>query len=118
MHPQIHVYDAELRVLSEALSAQTPEFVESDEHANTAGQVQVNEGLLAVLKSWRSSTAREKKIPAYMVLHDSTLVELAARQPATTQALKGVKGMGPMKIENYADDILKLIANESGLTDV
>ena len=44
-----------------------------------------------------------------MVLHDTTLQELAARRPQTKQALLAVKGMGKMKLEKYAADILDLV---------
>lgn len=111
MHPDIHEYDAVLRVASEALAAQTPEYVEGDEATNDT--IAVDEGLLAMLKSWRGSTARDKKIPAYMVLHDATLIELARKKPTTEQALRGIKGLGPSKVENYAADILRLIRSEN-----
>ncbi len=115
MHPEIHDYDAILRTASEALAAQTPEYVEGDSPDNDASLV--DEGLLAILKSWRGSTAREKKIPAYMVLHDATLIELARKKPTTEQALRGVKGLGPSKVENYGSDILRLILSESDTSD-
>ena len=70
-----------------------------------------------MLKSWRSSAARDKKIPAYMVLHDATLIELARKRPTTEQALRGVKGLGPSKVENYGSDILRLICSETDTSD-
>ena len=39
--------------------------------------------LLAALKAWRSDTARQRGVPAYVVLHDSTIDGIAASRPAT-----------------------------------
>ncbi len=47
-----------------------------------------------------------------MVLHDTTLQELAARRPQTEQALLAVKGMGKMKLEKYGPSLLELLSSE------
>jgi superfamily II DNA helicase RecQ len=43
------------------------------------------------------------------VLHDSTLRELAAARPSSHEELAGVKGLGPVKIERYGDDLLAVV---------
>ena len=45
-------------------------------------------------------------MPAYVVLHDATLRDLAAARPASLHELAAVKGFGPTKIERYGDDVL------------
>jgi ATP-dependent DNA helicase RecQ len=40
-----------------------------------------NPGLLASLKAWRSETARQRGVPAYVVLHDATIEGIAASRP-------------------------------------
>ncbi len=49
-------------------------------------------------------------MPAYVVLHDATLRDLAAARPASLHELAAVKGFGPTKIERYGDDVLALVA--------
>ncbi|MFM8680014.1 MAG: RecQ family ATP-dependent DNA helicase, partial [Alphaproteobacteria bacterium] len=46
--------------------------------------------LLAALKAWRRDLARAQGVPPYVVFHDRTLVEIAARNPATREELSGV----------------------------
>jgi ATP-dependent DNA helicase RecQ len=65
--------------------------------------------LLTRLKAWRSATARERGVPAYVVFHDRTLAELAAARPASRGALAQVKGVGPAKLEAYGDALLALL---------
>ena len=47
--------------------------------------------------------------PAYTVLSDQTLRELARRRPTTLAALGNVKGMGPVKLERYGSVLLATI---------
>ena len=49
-------------------------------------------------------------MPAYVVLHDATLRELASAKPANEHDLAAVKGFGPTKLERYGDDVLAVIA--------
>ena len=70
-----------------------------------------NEGLVARLRSWRLERSRQDEVPAYVVLHDATLEELAAVRPRTKVELSGIKGFGPAKLERYGDDLLALLAS-------
>ena len=70
--------------------------------------------LVAELKAWRARRAREDGVPAYVVLHDATLHELAARRPGSPAELAAVKGLGPAKIERYSGELLSILASESG----
>lgn len=58
------------------------------------------------MKEWRRETAREKRIPAYVVFPDSVLAELHRRMPATIDELLMVPGIGARKAELYGPQIL------------
>jgi DNA helicase-2/ATP-dependent DNA helicase PcrA len=66
--------------------------------------------LMAALRAWRSSRARDDAVPAYVVAHDQTLAAIADLRPASLAALRRVRGMGPTKLERYGDEILAVIA--------
>jgi ATP-dependent DNA helicase RecQ len=70
----------------------------------------VDEPLAAALRAWRTSRAREDGVPAYVVLHDSTLTELASRRPQSRSELSAVRGLGPTKVDRYGDDLLAVLA--------
>jgi ATP-dependent DNA helicase RecQ len=55
--------------------------------------------------------AREQKVPAYVVLHDSTLEELCRRRPTTAAGLRQVAGIGERKAEVYGAEILQVLRN-------
>jgi ATP-dependent DNA helicase RecQ len=69
--------------------------------------------LLERLKTWRREQAREQSLPAYVILHDSTLAELAASRPASPTELAQVPGIGAKKLERYGDELLRLIGEPS-----
>jgi ATP-dependent DNA helicase RecQ len=65
--------------------------------------------LLTQLKAWRLQQSRDQGVPAYVVLHDSTLAEIARRRPADLAALAGVPGIGARKLERYGAGLLEVI---------
>ena len=67
----------------------------------------------AALKAWRLERARADGIPAYVVFHDSTLAEIAARRPRSEAELSKVAGVGPAKLERYGRDVLVALAAEA-----
>ena len=75
----------------------------------TAAPTDVDENLVERLRSWRLERSQEDAVPAYVVLHDTTLRELAALRPRTRGELAGVKGLGPVKLERYGDALLALM---------
>jgi DNA helicase-2/ATP-dependent DNA helicase PcrA len=62
------------------------------------------------LRRWRAERARADDVPAYVVFHDSTLHEIAAVRPQTREQLSAISGVGPTKLERYADDLLQALA--------
>ncbi len=70
----------------------------------------VDDSIVERLRSWRLERSRQDGVPAYVVLHDATLRDLAATRPASLHELAAVKGFGPTKIERYGDDILAAVS--------
>ena len=65
--------------------------------------------LLEALRRWRRERASEDGVPAYVVFHDTTLVEIADSRPRTLPALRRIRGLGPTKLERYGAEILAVI---------
>jgi ATP-dependent DNA helicase RecQ len=76
----------------------------------TAGGGKADPALHAALRAWRSETARKRGVPAYVVLHDSTLDGIAAARPTTLAELRGVAGIGDKKLEHYGTELIALVA--------
>jgi ATP-dependent DNA helicase RecQ len=75
-----------------------------------AGQMGTgNPALLGALRAWRSEVARTRGVPAYVVLHDSTIDGIAASRPTTLERLRGIPGIGDKKLEHYGNELLALV---------
>ena len=62
------------------------------------------------LKEWRRKRAQADGVPAYVVFHDRTLAEIAERRCKDWADLAAVSGVGPTKLERYADEVLAVVA--------
>ena len=71
--------------------------------------LEVDEALLTALKGWRREQARSQGVPPYVVFHDRTLVELAARRPTDLEALSQIGGIGAAKLERYGAGLLAVL---------
>jgi ATP-dependent DNA helicase RecQ len=70
--------------------------------------------LIGALRAWRSEVARQRGVPAYVVLHDSTIDGIAAARPATSAQLRNILGIGDKKLEHYGDELIALVkANQA-----
>jgi ATP-dependent DNA helicase RecQ len=65
--------------------------------------------LLGALRAWRSQIARARGVPAYVVLHDSTIDGIAAARPRTLEQLRGIPGIGDKKLEHYGAELIALV---------
>ena len=73
-----------------------------------------NPALHAALRAWRAQVARQRGVPAYVVLHDSTIDGIAAVRPTTPDQLRGIAGIGDKKLEHYGDDLVTLVRATEG----
>ena len=65
--------------------------------------------LFELLRAKRKTIAEEEGVPAFVVFSDKTLKEIATYFPQTKEAFIQIHGVGPAKIEKYADDFLSII---------
>lgn len=92
---------AELRLLPEPSTPTAP----------TNGRVIVAAGetVFDRLRAWRKERAKADGVPAYVVFHDRTLAEIAERLPSDVADLAGISGVGPAKLDRYADEVLAVV---------
>ncbi|MBU6250471.1 MAG: DNA helicase RecQ [Cyanobacteria bacterium REEB417] len=78
--------------------------------AGLDGDLEVDEALLTALRTWRREQARQQGVPPYLVFHDRTLMELAAQQPTTLEALGRIGGIGTAKLSRYGEALLGVLS--------
>jgi ATP-dependent DNA helicase RecQ len=53
-------------------------------------------------------------VPAYVILHDATLRQIAVRAPVSLAELATVSGIGESKLTRYGQQILDVLGAASG----
>ena len=66
--------------------------------------------LYARLKVLRKALAAARRVPAYVVFSDATLLKIAEQRPRSDRALLAVPGIGPAKLELYGRALLETVA--------
>jgi len=61
------------------------------------------------LRTWRRGVATRSGIPAFVVLNDAELIGIAAAHPASLKELGACRGMGPVRLERWGDEILAVL---------
>jgi superfamily II DNA helicase RecQ len=68
-----------------------------------------NEELFEVLNQWRRAKAEGLEKPAFVIMHQRTLIEIVNSQPKTEKELLAIKGFGKSKMKEYGAEILDVI---------
>jgi ATP-dependent DNA helicase RecQ len=73
--------------------------------------------LFEKLRLLRLEISKRLNLPPYVVFHDKTLKEMAARRPSTRAELLGITGVGEIKAEQYGGLFLSAIQKDTSASD-
>jgi ATP-dependent DNA helicase RecQ len=93
------------RMMGRAAVKERPARTEAAAALDAAGQV-----LWETLRAWRLDEARRQEVPPYVIFHDTTLLEIARRRPASPEALALIPGIGRSKLDRYGAALLAVVA--------
>jgi DNA helicase II / ATP-dependent DNA helicase PcrA len=65
--------------------------------------------LFETLRAWRLRVCQQAGVPAYVVFDNKTLAMIAAAKPVSRSALLAIPGVGPAKLDRYAEDVLQIV---------
>ncbi len=71
---------------------------------------EVDSDLREYLREWRRAAAKQQGVPAFIVMHDTSLEELCRIRPRSLSELLQVSGFGERKTELYGSQILDALA--------
>lgn len=94
---------------------------DSNSYAVTSDELnEYSPELFEQLRATRKELSETEQVPSYVVFHDRTLKEMAARLPQSIESFTGIHGVGIAKIQKYADVFLPIIrahCQEHGVAD-
>lgn len=67
--------------------------------------------LFEALRNWRLDLSQESSKPAYTVLTDVSLIQIAKERPSTMGELAKVRGVGSSKLDQFGAQILRVVAD-------
>jgi len=74
-----------------------------------AAPASVDAELFELLRQRRRELATKEKVPAYRILADSVLIGLATARPTTLDGLRGIVGIGEVKLRTYGQQFLEVL---------
>jgi ATP-dependent DNA helicase RecQ len=87
-------------------AARSVSFSGKESRRVAAGVSDAEAELREYLREWRRTTAKEQGVPAFVVLHDTTLEEICRQRPSSITDLLSITGIGERKAEVYGKGIL------------
>ena len=70
-----------------------------------------SQGLLQALKALRLKLATKRRVPAYVIFSDRSLIDMAQKVPLTKWDFAEVHGVGDAKLEQFGEIFLAEIAD-------
>jgi DNA topoisomerase-3 len=66
--------------------------------------------LEAALRAWRTTEAKKRRVPAFRILTDRTLIGIVQSRPKDESELLDVAGIGPALLQKYGRALLSIVA--------
>ncbi|MBK1865840.1 DNA helicase RecQ [Aestuariivirga sp. YIM B02566] len=98
-----------------ALALRVPKKAKSTRKAARAAGPALDahdQALFDRLRQRRLELAKAQNVPPYVIFHDKTLLEMAARQPRSLTELASVPGTGAVKLARYGEAFLEVIRGD------
>jgi ATP-dependent DNA helicase RecQ len=109
--PVIALTDAGLEALkSRRVISLTKPMASKKTTAPRAGEIECDETLFDRLRKLRKRLADERGVPAYVILGDNALRQMAREYPLRVSDLQGVGGIGEKKLAEFGDIFTREIA--------
>ena len=67
------------------------------------------QALFDALRAHRRALAEQQGVPPYVIFHDASLAEMAARRPCSLDEFAEIPGVGAAKLERYGETFVELI---------
>jgi len=69
----------------------------------------LDQSLYENLRTARQQMAKKRRVPAYVIFNDKTLIELAQARPQSFEEMLGISGIGEAKLKKFGQTLLDVI---------
>src|SRR5215468_8736517 len=82
--------------------------------ATLGGANSADHALFEKLRACRSALAKAQAVPAYVILPDRSLLDMARRRPVTLEEMAGIHGVGDAKLKRFGEEFLEVVKRYRG----
>jgi len=100
---------ARIELRQQAVTAPGKKAARKAAAAATLGEGSTDHALFEALRARRSALAKAQAVPAYVILPDRSLLEMARGKPSTLREIAGIHGVGESKLKLYGEEFLDVI---------
>ena len=101
--------DADGEPVEPSIAKQTQKPADGQSQESDTYTGSLHPELIQALIDWRREKYQKDNVPAYIILHQKTLLAIADLAPTTKEELLTVKGFGKSKCDRYGDEILEVV---------
>ncbi len=94
--------------LSRAESYKSIQALKSSKPLKSANE-RLEEELVQKLKNWRLDSAQEREVPAYVILTDRSIHQIAKEKPIDLESLRQVEGIGDKRLQDFGRSLTNLV---------
>ena len=100
---------AKIELRQEAVTAPGKKAARKAAAAASLGESGADQALFQALRARRSALAKAQAVPAYVILPDRSLLDMARRKPTTLDEMAGMHGVGDVKLKRYGEEFLEVV---------
>jgi ATP-dependent DNA helicase RecQ len=101
--------EATVELRRDALPARTPRRGREARDQVEAALDAEGRGLFEALRAHRRALAEQQGVPPYVIFHDASLLDMAARRPDSLAEFASITGVGAAKLERYGEAFVEII---------
>jgi ribonuclease D len=99
-----------LRSVSKAETDASPRQTEKDRMPVFKESDISHPALYEDLKGWRSREAKDKGVPAFQIMHQRVLIQIAVHLPDNPTDLQRIKGVGQKTVQKYGEALIQRVS--------
>ena len=97
--------------------AQTPVQADASQKPVASPLALPDPTILEALRQWRTEQSRQRKVSAFVIFSNRVLEAIASCRPVTLEDLAAIPGIGPAKLAQYGEVVLKIVQGQSANSD-
>jgi ATP-dependent DNA helicase RecQ len=103
---------AKIELRRDAVTAPGKKAARKAAAAASLGEGSADQALFHALRARRSELAKAQNVPAYVILPDRSLLDMARGKPTTLQEMAGIHGVGEVKLKLYGEEFLDVVRRQ------